>query len=137
MLEEWVNYLLNDPVQTLRQLSLNNLPGGVSLGNKGHGPMGKIEENLLKGWFTKMYWVKSEKQNIPCCVSKQRVSQSSAIAATKDGELVSPEETQEGKNTCHLVAIRMYPLPVMSPEETQDVKKQATGPRRVRCTSKE
>ena len=65
------------------------------MGNKGHSQTGKIEENLLKGWFTKMYWVKGEKQNISCCVSKQRVSQSSAIAATKEGVLVSPEGTQE------------------------------------------
>ena len=35
------------------------------------------------------------------------MSQSSAIAATRDGELVDPEGTQEGKNTCHLVAIRV------------------------------
>ena len=90
----------------------------------------------MKGWFTKMYWVKGEKQNISCCVSKQRVSQSSAIAATKDGELVSPEETREGKNTCHLVAIRMYPLPMVSPEETQDVKTQDTSLRQLRSISK-
>jgi len=32
--------------------------------------MGKIEENLLKGWFTKTYWIKSDKQNISCCVNK-------------------------------------------------------------------
>ena len=32
--------------------------------------------------------------------------------------MVSPEGTQEGKNTCHLVAIR----PTVSPEEIQDVK---------------
>ena len=50
------------------------------------------------------------------------MSQSSETAATKDGELGSPEETQEGKDTRHLVAIRMYPLPVVSPEETENVK---------------
>ena len=50
------------------------------------------------------------------------MSQSSEIAVTTDGELVSPEETQEGKNTCHLAVIRLYPLPAVSPEETQDVK---------------
>ena len=50
------------------------------------------------------------------------MSQSLETAAIKDGELGSPEETQEGKDTCHLVAIRMYPLPVVSPEETQEGK---------------
>ena len=50
------------------------------------------------------------------------MSQSSETAATKDGELGSPEETQEGKDTRHSVAIRMYPLPVVSPEETENVK---------------
>ena len=38
----------------------------------------------------------TEKWNISCHVSKQRMSQSSAIAATSNGELVSPEGTQEG-----------------------------------------
>ena len=32
-------------------------------------------------------------------------------------ELVSPEGTQEGKNTCHLAAVRLQPLPMVSPEE--------------------
>ena len=32
-------------------------------------------------------------------------------------ELVSPEGTQEGKNTCHLAAIRLQPLPVVSLKE--------------------
>ena len=34
-----------------------------------------------------------------------------------DGEWVSPERTQEAKNTCHLAAIRWQPLPTVSPEE--------------------
>ena len=42
--------------------------------------------------------------------------------ATTDGELVSPEGTQEGKNTCHPADIRQQPLPMVSPEEAQDVK---------------
>ena len=50
------------------------------------------------------------------------MSGSSAIAATLEGELVSPEETQEGKNTCPLAAIRLQPLPIVSGEEVQDVK---------------
>jgi len=43
------------------------------------------------------------------------MSQSPATVATMDGELVSLEGTQEGKNTCHLAAIRLQPLPVVSP----------------------
>ena len=39
----------------------------------------------------------TEKWNISCRISKQRTSQSLEIAATSDGELVSPEGTQEGK----------------------------------------
>ena len=34
-----------------------------------------------------------------------------------DGELVISEGTQEGKNTCHLAAITLQPLPTVSPEE--------------------
>ena len=40
-----------------------------------------------------------EKWGVASCISKQMMAQSSAIAATPDGELVSPEGTQEGKNT--------------------------------------
>ena len=56
------------------------------------------------------------------------MSQSSVIAALQH-ELVSPEETQEGKNTYNLAAIRLQSLPMVSPEETQDMKIQDTGPR--------
>ena len=45
--------------------------------------------------------------------------QSLAIAATTDGELVSPEETQEGEKSLLLVALRLQPLPMLSPEGTQ------------------
>ena len=51
------------------------------------------------------------------------------IAATADGELVSPEGTQGGKKTCHPAAIKLQLLPLRSSEETQDVKTQHTGPR--------
>ena len=71
----------------------------------------------------------SEKWNISCHISKQRMSQSTAVAATTDGELVNSEGTQERKNTCHLEAIRLQPLPMVSPEESQDVKTQGSGPR--------
>ena len=36
------------------------------------------------------------------------MSQSPAIAATTDGELVSPEGTQEDNNSCHIAAIRQF-----------------------------
>ena len=55
-------------------------------------------------------------------ISIKKVSQSPAIVATVDGELVSPEGSQEGENTCHPVATRLQPLPLVSPEGTQDVK---------------
>ena len=57
------------------------------------------------------------------------MAQSSEIAATTDGELVSPEGTQERKTICHLAVIRLQPLPKVSPEETQDEIVQDTGPR--------
>ena len=73
-------------------------------------------------------WGKGDKWNIACHISKQRMTQSSAIAALQR-EQVSPEETREGKNTCHLAAIRLQPLPTVSPEETEDMKTQDPGPR--------
>ena len=57
------------------------------------------------------------------------MSQSSVTAATMDGELVSPEGPQKGKNTCHPAAIKLQSLLMVSSEETQDVKTQDTGPR--------
>ena len=51
------------------------------------------------------------------------MSQSSAMAATTNGELLNLEGTQEEKNICHLAVIRLQPLPTVSPEETQDVKR--------------
>ena len=72
-----------------------------------------------------------DKWNIFCCISKQRMSQSPAIAATTHGELVRPEGNPGGKNTCHLAAIRLQPLRMVSCEEIQDVKTQDTGPRFV------
>ena len=47
----------------------------------------------------------SEQWNTSCHVSKQRMSQSSAIAVTTAGEPVSPVEAQGAKNTCPLAAI--------------------------------
>ena len=34
-----------------------------------------------------------------------------------DGELVTPEGAQEGKNTCPILAIRLQPLLTVRPEE--------------------
>ena len=49
-------------------------------------------------WLKVNNWlIKCDKWNIACHISKQRMSQSSAIAVTADSELVSPEGTQEGK----------------------------------------
>ena len=62
-------------------------------------------------------------------INKQMMPQSSAIAATTDGELVSPEETQEAKNACRLAPIKLHSLHTVNPEETQDVKTQDTGSR--------
>ena len=66
--------------------------------------------------------MRTDTWSISCRISKQRMSLSSTIAATMDDELVSHERTQEGKNTCHLAAIRLQPLPMVSSEEVQDVK---------------
>ena len=65
------------------------------------------------------------------------MSQSSVSAATINGELVSPEGTQEAQNTCHLVALRPQSLPTGSPEDPQGVKVQDSGPRELKCLSKE
>lgn len=60
-------------------------------------------------------------------------------AATEDGELVSPEGAGERKNTCPLTAVKLQPLPTLSPEEAQNRKQknpQDTDPRQERCISK-
>ena len=61
-------------------------------------------------------------------ISKQRVSQSSAIANIIGHDLVSPEEIKEGKKTCHTAAIRLQQLPTVSPEKPQDMENQDSGP---------
>ena len=48
------------------------------------------------------------------------MSQSQAIKAFQK-ELVSPEGTQEEKNTFHPAAVRLQPLLTLSLEETQSV----------------
>ena len=67
--------------------------------------------------------------SVSCLISKQRMSPTSVTAATMDGELVSPEVTQEGKNACRPAAIRLQPLPRVSLEKMQAVKTQDAGPR--------
>ena len=49
--------------------------------------------------------------------------------------LVSPEETQEGKNACRLAAISLQPLPTVSPREAQEGKSAGhqPGPGQLRC----
>ena len=39
-----------------------------------------------------------------------------------EGELVSPEGIQDGNSACLLVAIKLQPVPMVSPDEAQDVK---------------
>ena len=48
-----------------------------------------------------------ESWNVSPAILVNKMSQSPAIAATMDGELVSHDGTQEGKNTFHLAAIRL------------------------------
>ena len=83
--------------------------------------------------------------SISCHINKDVTVTSSCSHC--EGELVSPEGTQEGKNTRYLATIRLYPLLAVSPEElwietelhpegTQDRKEQGTGPK-LRCSSKE
>ena len=52
-----------------------------------------------------------------------------SVIATLQHESASPKETQERKekNTCYLAAIRLQPLPEVSPEEGQDVKSKWFG----------
>ena len=47
------------------------------------------------------------------------MSQSSMIAALQ----CEPRKLRTEKDTCRLAAIRLQPLPVVSPEETQDVSR--------------
>ena len=65
------------------------------------------------GWVTKITnsLMMMKYEFIFCYISKQRMSQSSAIADTMDSELVSPEGTQKRKNTCHQIAATPYSEP--------------------------
>ncbi|XP_043726919.1 atrial natriuretic peptide-converting enzyme isoform X3 [Cervus elaphus] len=50
------------------------------------------------------------------------------IAVATHGELVSPEGTQEGANTCHLATLRRWPLRTVSPEVPQNVEHRTPTP---------
>ncbi|XP_043294279.1 atrial natriuretic peptide-converting enzyme isoform X3 [Cervus canadensis] len=50
------------------------------------------------------------------------------IAVATHGELVSPEGTQEGANTCHLATLRRWPLHTVSPEVPQNVEHRTPTP---------
>ena len=52
---------------------------------------GNLKKNIITDKWNIYQW------NISCHISEQRMSQSSAIAATAEGELVSPEGTQKRK----------------------------------------
>ena len=73
--------------------------------------------------------------SIPCHISKQTMSWSSATAATANSELVSPDKTQE-REYLPSSSYSLQSLPTVSPEETWDVKIQDTGPGQGRCVSK-
>ena len=47
-----------------------------------------------------------------------------SVAAIADGELVSPEGIQEGKNTCRPSAVRLQLLSMVSLEDAQEVNTQ-------------
>ena len=66
--------------------------------------------------------------SISCHINKDVTVTSSCSHC--EGELVSPEGTQEGKNTRYLATIRLYPLLAVSPEELW-MSKQDTGPREL------
>ena len=73
-----------------------------------------------------------EKWSISCHGSKQGGhSQPSNVSAS------APRILRKEKNTFHLPAIRLQPLPPVSPKEAQDVKTQDTGPRLLRFIQKE
>ena len=88
-------------------------------------------ERSNRGWYS------DEKWNVACPVSKQRMSQSAVIVASRDGKLVSPEGTQEAKEYLWFSSHQTAATPYYEPEDTQYLKTQHTGPRYLRCISKE
>ena len=72
--------------------------------------------------------------NISCHISEPRMSQSLAIAATTDGELVSPEGTQEGRE--YLPSSRHQAVATPHNEPGGNSGCENTGPRKLRCMSK-
>ena len=61
------------------------------------------------------------------------MSQSSATISTTDGELVSPEETQEGKEHLPPGGPQTAATPCGEPQEPPDVKTRDVSPRKLRC----
>ena len=79
-----------------------------------------------------------EKQNIACHISKQRMSQSSAIATTANSELVSPEGTQEGnKEYLPYSNHQTAATPHGEPRGNSGWENTGYWPRKLRCISKE
>ena len=67
-------------------------------------------------WIISIY---SEKWSISCHISKQRMSQLSAIAATRDSETVSPKGTQEEEEYLASSSHQTVAAPKLSPEESR------------------
>ena len=60
-----------------------------------------------------------------------------SINSSALSSLYGPNLKSTHEKTYHLAVIRLSPLPKVSPEGTQDVKTQETGPRKLRCRPKE
>ena len=76
-----------------------------------------------------------EKWNIPCHISKQRRHSHQQLQSSR--VRVNPEETQEGKEYLAWSSHQTAATPHSEPWGSQDVKTQGTGPRKLRCISKE
>ena len=109
--------LIQNSIRKNAKLFFPSLP--VSIPSKRVGSVSSIFQILHIAMYD------TEKWNISCHISKQRMS---SVLAALQHELVNPKETQERKNTCHVAAIRLKPLPIMSLEETQDVTRQGLAP---------
>ena len=90
--------------------------------------------SAIRAWILN-HW--TEERSISCHISKQRMSQSSATAATANSGLESPDRTQERKEYLLSSGYSLQSLSTLSPEETWDVKIQDTGRGQGRCESKE
>ena len=66
----------------------------------------------------------------------QPLSMASLWALRELGKGRTPAIQRPSGNACHPAAFRLQPLPTVSPQETQDVETQDTGPRELRYRSK-